>query len=62
MIPWRVRRSRPQRRGVVMMGFMNGEGHSVPKTNRKFAPENGWLEDYVVSFWGVLGLFSGMKC
>ena len=44
-----------------MMGFMNGEGHSVPKTNSKFAPENGWLEDYVVSFWGVLGLCSGVK-
>ena len=25
------------------------------------APENGWLEDNVISFWGKLGLFSGGK-
>ena len=26
---------------------------SLPETNRKFAPKNGCLEDYRVSFWGV---------
>ena len=25
----------------------------LPETNSKFAPENGWLEYFFVSFWGV---------
>ncbi len=25
---------------------------SLPETNSNFAPENGWLEDFLVSFWG----------
>ncbi len=32
---------------------------TLPETNI-FAPENGWLEDFLVSFWGF-GLFSGAK-
>ncbi len=31
---------------------------TLPETN--IAPENGWLEDYLLSFWD--GLFSGAKC
>ena len=29
----------------------------LPETKSKFAPENGWLEDYVVSLLGRLALF-----
>ena len=24
---------------------------TLPETNSKIAPENGWLEDFLVSFW-----------
>ena len=24
---------------------------TLPETNSKFAPENGWLEYFLVSFW-----------
>ena len=30
-----------------------------PKFNSEFTPENGWLEYFLVSFLGRLGLFSG---
>ena len=34
----------------------------TPKTNGKFAPEKLWLEDFLVSFWGVLrAYFQGIK-
>ena len=26
------------------------------------APENGWLEDFLVSFWGVSADFQGQTC
>ena len=29
----------------------------LPETKSKFAPENGWLEDYVVSLLGPLATF-----
>ena len=34
---------------------------TLPETNSKFAPENGWLQDQKVSFWGsgFLAGFSG---
>ncbi len=33
---------------------------TLPETNSKFAPENGWLEYFLVSFWGVgLPIFRG---
>ncbi len=35
-------------------------GVTLPKTNSKFAPENGWLEYDEVSFWGgILAYFRG---
>ena len=39
--------------------FNSRVSFTLPETNSKFAPENGWLEYYIVSFWGNLGLFSG---
>ena len=33
------------------VGFV-GWFPTTPKTNGKLAPENGWLEDATVSFWG----------
>ena len=33
-------------------------GGTLPETNI-FTPENGWLEYFLVSFWGRLGIFSG---
>ena len=36
---------------------------SPPETNRYIAPENGWLVQMILSFWGVyIGLFSGAFC
>ena len=32
---------------------------TLSETNSKFAPENGWLEDFLVSFWD--GIFSGAE-
>ena len=32
---------------------------TLPETNSKFAPENGWLED--IMFF-LEGLFGGAKC
>jgi len=31
---------------------------TLPKTHM-FAPENGWLEDFLVSFWGQTAYFQG---
>ena len=31
---------------------MDGFSTTLPETNSKFAPKNGWLEDDPASFWG----------
>ena len=35
-----------------------GEG-TLPETNSEFTPENGWLEYFLVSFWGKRPIFRG---
>ena len=37
--------------------FRGRVSSTLVETNSKCAPENGWLEDFLVSFWD--GLFSG---
>ena len=42
--------------GFSFWGSMFQKGNfdiTLPETNSKFAPENGWLEYFLVSFWGV---------
>ena len=29
------------------------KGITLPETNSEFSPENGWLEYFLVSFWGA---------
>ena len=36
--------------------------YHLSETNSEFTPENGWLEDFLLSFWGKLGLFLEAKC
>ena len=36
------------------------ERFTLQETNSKFARENGWLEDFLVSFWD--GLVSWANC
>ena len=43
---------------VWRLGRAKGWECTLPETNSHFAPENGWLEYFLVSFWGP-GLFSG---
>ena len=31
--------------------------YPLSETNSEFTPENGWLEDFLLSFWGKPGLF-----
>ncbi len=38
--------------------FPFSKKHNLPKTNI-FAPENGWLEDFLLSFWGKRPIFRG---
>ena len=42
---------------VIVIPLMQTKKIALPETNSKFAPENGWLEYFLVSFWD--GLFSG---
>ncbi len=46
----------PLRIGNIMQTWP----YALPEPNSKFAPENGWLEYLLFSFWD--GLFSGANC
>ena len=47
--------------GCYHVVFFGGVELSSPETNRYIAPENGWLVQMILSFWGVKRpIFSGI--
>ena len=33
--------------------------HTLPETNSEFTPKNGWLEYFLLSYWGKTAYFQG---